>query len=907
MNRPRQKIVKVSVLLVIVSLILSFSIIPSTTGDKTIAEENLVVEVENEAVELGDNSPSIQTASPSSLTTITLSYPKTGKLYNRNTLGEDKAILQLLKCCLVIDNNLEAGATVDVGVDEVEFILYKDGQQVETKTDDIPDNGGLYNCRFYSSSGFLGIYEVAAVAKSQGSEVSRDEVNKVIYLHIGTSGNKDPVAVANFPVVEWQGAEIQFDGSGSYDPDGEIVKYLWDFDDGTTSNEIQPTHTFTTPKGYDVSLTVTDDEGATNTVTKGLRIIDYDLGVWVTTDYDGNFDETKLDLTVDDFIDLLYGHVSHKTYLLTMEHQDDTEIELRFGRTTINDKSAVMSTLQVEVDQSTDLSKEYSVNLEFRFPYSLLDSPSATPSEEYFVGQIGYHYYGGLAGKNGPHDVHTWFYFGKDSFQDPGILRMKIDPYPYGVEELVPLSYETRFTTRNAGGGAAFDRTLSIEFDPATELTITSVPREGKINYNFGDETAGETTTITFRALGGSYSHISHVFILDPLPAFMRFDLTIIGERSFLYEADRSYDITYRADSTQDGNLVKLDLEGLPRTIRVSWGLSINLGAKTASGFISLDMSSNLDRATLYLQGSSTPFIDMQNFPAHLELGGYINVPALSGYAYIDKYSGGQTTITVPLKYDKWQINAKLIINDGYGKASFNLPDSSSSYVSAGLDTNNNALFGLELSVIDTTNGKTVVKVEVDGVATNDFLIGFTNNNGEISNFELGGKVTKFINLKVAIDYQTVDFGLEGTWELGEGGNFLLSLNKPVELTFVDLESPQFKMYGYISLYGNRKLSLDWELKEVGHFIVYTFGQPIGEDFEFEFQFDPSSSGNYQYGFKLEGHDFLEITRQIMWDFDPDNRLLPRIWIYGDNPLPGDWTVQVLWKGQWYPVPYSPP
>jgi len=907
MKRPRQKNVEVSVIFVIISLILSFCIIPATTGNKIIAEENLVVDVENETGEIEDTSPSIQTALSISLTTITLSYPKIGKLYNRNTLGEDKVILELLKCCLVIDRNLEAGAIVDGDVDEVEFILSKDGQQVEIKTDDTPDNEGLYNCRFYSSSGFLGIYELAAVAKYQDSEVSRDEVDKVIYLHIGTSGNKDPVAIANFPVVEWQGAEIQFDGSESYDPDGEIVKYHWDFDDGTTSNEVKPTHTFTTPMGYDISLTVTDDEGATNTITKGLRIIDYDLGVWITTEYNDNFDETKLDLTVDDFIDLLYGHISHKTYLLTMQHQDDTEVELRFGRTTINGKSAVMSRMQFEVDQSTDLSKEYSVNLEFRFPYSLLDDPYAIPSEEYFVGQLGYHYYGGLSGKNGPHDVHTWFYFGKDSLSDPGILRMKIDPYPYGIEKLVPLSYETRFTTRNSNGGTVFDGTLSLQFDPATELTITSVPREGKVGYYFGDETAGETTTITFSALGVGIDHISQSFILDPLPSFMRFDLTILGERSFLYEADRSYNVIYRVDSTQDGNLVKLDLEGLPDRIKVSWGLSINLGAKIASGFIDLDMSSNLDRARLYLQGSSKPFIDMHNFPQKLEMGGTINVGALSGSAYINKYSGGQTTITVPLQYDKWEIQATLKISDGYGQASFNLPDGSSNYVSAGLDTNNGPLLGFDVAVIDTSSSKTVLLIEVGGIATNDFLIGFDNNEGQISNFQVSGSVSEFINLKVTIDFQTVNFGIEGTWELGEGGQFLIELNKPVEFTFVDLTSPQFKMYGYISLYGNRKLSLDWEFKEIGHFIIYTYGQPIGQDFDFEFQFDPNGGGNYQYGFSLEGHDFLEITRQIMWDIDPDNRLLPRIWILGDNPLPGDWTLQILWKGSWYPVPYNPP
>lgn len=907
MKHTSFKLVKVYVLLVIISIVVTFGNYQPATGSKTNTENNYIVEVENDTVEIEDNFPPIETVSVDSLTTIEIAYPKIGKLYNRNTLGEDKVILQLLKCCLVIDRNLEAGATVDGTVDEVEFILIKGGQEIETKTDDTPDNEGVYSCRFFSSSGFLGIYTIAAVAKSQGSEIARDEVDKVIYLHIGSSGNKDPVAViSGLPLTEWQGEEIQFDASQSYDPDGEIYKYFWDFGDGTTSEEIQPVHSFSIPKTYHISLTVTDNEGATNTATKDIGIIDYETGFWVITTYNGIEDETKLGLTDDDFIDLLYGDVSPKTYLLTMQHEYDTEIELDFGRTTVNGKSAVVSSLKVEVDQSTDLSKEFSVDVAFKFPYGYLNNPNPPSFSESFEARIGYHYNGGLANKNGPHDVHTWFYFGKDSLQDPGVLRMVFNPYPYGIEKLVPLSYETRLTTTNANGGTAFDRTLSLEFDPAARITITSIPSQGKVNYNFGDETAGQTTTITFRALGGSFSHITQSFILDPLPSFMNFDLTLLGERSFLYEADRSYDLTYKVDSVQDGNLVKLDLEGLPARIKVSWGLSINLGAIIVSGFIDLDMSSNLDRARLYLQGSSTPFIDMNNFPAKLRMGGTLNIGGLSGSAYIDKYSGGQTTITVPLKYDKWEIHATLKISDGYGSVSFNLPDSSSNFVSVGLDTNNNPLLGFEVSVIDTTSGKTVVKIEVDSIATNDLLIGFNNDNGEISNFQWSGKISKFINLKITIDYQSLDFNIKGTWELGEGGSFLIELNTPVEVTFVDIETPTFKIYGFISLYGNRKLSLDWELKEVGHFVVYTFGQPIGDEFYLEFQYDPSNSGNYQYGFKLEGHDFLEITRTIMWDFDPENRLLPRIWIYGDV-LPGDWTVQVKWKGNWYPVPYNPP
>ena len=55
-------------------------------------------------------------------------------------------------------------------------------------------------------------------------------------------------------------------------PSGEIVAWLWDFDDGQTSEEQHPTHTFVLPGTYNVNLTVTnshnrsDDGGATITV-----------------------------------------------------------------------------------------------------------------------------------------------------------------------------------------------------------------------------------------------------------------------------------------------------------------------------------------------------------------------------------------------------------------------------------------------------------------------------------------------------------------------------------------------------------------------------------------------------------------------------------------------------------------
>ncbi len=75
--------------------------------------------------------------------------------------------------------------------------------------------------------------------------------------------NQLPVAVLNGPYTVKEKTQITFDSTGSTDPDGEITSYLWDFNDGTTSLEPNPTHVFLTKGDSTVRLTVTDNHGAT--------------------------------------------------------------------------------------------------------------------------------------------------------------------------------------------------------------------------------------------------------------------------------------------------------------------------------------------------------------------------------------------------------------------------------------------------------------------------------------------------------------------------------------------------------------------------------------------------------------------------------------------------------------------
>ena len=61
---------------------------------------------------------------------------------------------------------------------------------------------------------------------------------------------------------------VQFDGSGSSDPDpGDVLTYHWDFGDGQSddSGPVPNPHVYENPGIYTARLTVTDQQGATNT------------------------------------------------------------------------------------------------------------------------------------------------------------------------------------------------------------------------------------------------------------------------------------------------------------------------------------------------------------------------------------------------------------------------------------------------------------------------------------------------------------------------------------------------------------------------------------------------------------------------------------------------------------------
>jgi PKD repeat protein len=84
-----------------------------------------------------------------------------------------------------------------------------------------------------------------------------------------------PIASFSFnPSNPKANQSVTFDASESYDPDGEIIKYIWDFGDGNSLNTTEPTitHNFKSSGVYPVKLTVQDDSNRTDSMCKEVQV-----------------------------------------------------------------------------------------------------------------------------------------------------------------------------------------------------------------------------------------------------------------------------------------------------------------------------------------------------------------------------------------------------------------------------------------------------------------------------------------------------------------------------------------------------------------------------------------------------------------------------------------------------------
>jgi parallel beta-helix repeat protein len=95
--------------------------------------------------------------------------------------------------------------------------------------------------------------------------------NQDLYPIIKAYGWLNQPPMAYFTVTK-DGLSALFNGASSYDPDGTIISWLWDFGDGVEGAGEVVAHAYLTSGTYNVTLTVIDDEGYENSITKDITV-----------------------------------------------------------------------------------------------------------------------------------------------------------------------------------------------------------------------------------------------------------------------------------------------------------------------------------------------------------------------------------------------------------------------------------------------------------------------------------------------------------------------------------------------------------------------------------------------------------------------------------------------------------
>lgn len=143
--------------------------------------------------------------------------------------------------------------------------------------------GGSWNSTDWTSKSGSGSYSEELSGLSPGTDYEFRAQGKygdgkvddgtILQFTTSTETNNPPkAAFSHSPTNPEPGEPVNFDASNSSDDDGEIVSSEWSFGDDSSASGMTVSHTYSSVGNYSVQLTVTDDDSATDSISKTVSV-----------------------------------------------------------------------------------------------------------------------------------------------------------------------------------------------------------------------------------------------------------------------------------------------------------------------------------------------------------------------------------------------------------------------------------------------------------------------------------------------------------------------------------------------------------------------------------------------------------------------------------------------------------
>jgi DNA/RNA endonuclease G (NUC1)/PKD repeat protein len=177
-----------------------------------------------------------------------------------------------------VENIVEAGIKPPIAAIDGPYAGSEGGSIAMSAAASVDPNGTVVSYAWDFGDGTTGTGPSVAHTYAKGgvytvtiTVTDNDNLSDTIQT-VATVANVPPIAALDGPYTGAEGSAIAMSAAASRDPNGTVVSYAWDFGDGTKGTGPTALHTYAQDSVYTVTVTVTDNDGHTDT-TQAIAMV----------------------------------------------------------------------------------------------------------------------------------------------------------------------------------------------------------------------------------------------------------------------------------------------------------------------------------------------------------------------------------------------------------------------------------------------------------------------------------------------------------------------------------------------------------------------------------------------------------------------------------------------------------